>query len=504
MITPFYKKNFFTGVNYDFVTALKYEENEIERYDIPINKNGWLIDDLIRMVEDDNYEVDDLYYTFKKRYSDYGDFDYCLGHESLMAFYIDPISYPQFEVSQYRKQAQIYKQRIEAAKNESEKEWRQKSFNKWSYRQKRDYIDRCLPYIFACNYHNAIINNNIEKEYFIFSNETHGRFSYSKKITEDIGIEIKTNFCYGGSSSLVVTISYKGIPILPYSLWVRYYYAGFNEIIRCTRSFSPDRKNWENCMGFVVWFVKKAIKDPEAFVKETILDEVKVLMEGIEEVFHLSDNELKYYMKFDNNKKELQDKYYIGIKSARGASSDEIERYSIAPEEVKFAFRVEKITGALRFIKSLRELREIDCDFEQVINRLKEINELIYPELLNAIPPVRDYIKGLQSKLKPLEKRLDFVRQRWEYYENRLNKKLDKVDFDKRKEVEESFIKFNPQYTKFKNEYYDLLIQTSDLKDRIGNREWYLKKLEDALHLVLIHTNAVIMSKEQNSEEIKK
>ena len=495
MITSLYKNRFFEGVNFDYILALRYNDNSIERCEIPINKNSWLIDDIYRMVDDDKYEVDDIYYVFKNRYRDSGDFDYCLGHQSLLDYYIDTISYPSFDISEYRKQAQKYKDRIESAKSEATKEMCLKTFKKWNFTKKKEFINVCLPYIF--------VKNQIEQNYFSYSNETHGRFSYSKKITEDIGIEIKTNFCYGGSSSLVVTISYKGISILPYSLWVRYYYAGFNEIIRCTRSYSPDRRNWENCMDFVVWFVKKAMEDPEAFVKETILDEVKILMEGIEKVFHISDNELKYYMKFDKNNKELQDKYYIGIKSARGANSDEIERYSIAPEEVKFAFRVEKITGALRFIKSLRELREIDCDFEQVINRLKEINELMYPELLNAIPPVRDYIKELQAKLKPLEKRLDFVRKRREYYEDRLNKKLDKVDFDKRKEAEESFIKHNPQYIKFNNEYIDLLVQTRDLYDRIGNRERYLKKLEDALHLVLIHTNAVIKSKEQMCEESK-
>ncbi len=483
-----YKDRFFHGVNYDYIIALKYDDNDIERCEIPINKDEWLIDDIYSMVDDDMYEVDDIYNAFNRRYKDCGDFDYCLGHKSLTDHHIDAISYPSFDVTRYREQARIYTDRIKSAKSDASKEWNQKEFNKWSFLQKKEYLNKCLPYVFACNYHDALIKNDIKNNYFIYSNEKHGRFlKYDIKITEDIEIDIKTNFCFGSSSSFAVTITYKGIPIIPYSTWIRFYYAGFNEIITYTRSYFPDRKNWENCMDFVVWFVRKALENPEGFVKETIFDEVKNLMNGIEEVFNLSDEKMKYYMTFSNEDKEINDKYYIGI-TAHEADNKEMKYYSIAPEEVKFVFRMEKITGALLFIKSLRELREIDCDFEQVINRIKEINELIYPELLNAIPPVREYIAELQSNLAALEKRFDVVKKRYESYEDRLNKKLDKIiDKDKRKEAEESFVKFNPQYIKYKDEYIDLLIRIRELKERIENRGSYLKKLEDAKSRILRH-----------------
>lgn len=502
MITSLYKNRYFEGVNFDYILALRYEENNIEKCKIPIDKDNWLIDDIYRMVDDDQYEVDDIYYAFKARYQDHGDYDYCLGHNSLRNYYIDPISYPSFDVTKYRKQAQVYKDRINAAKSDAAKELNKKTFNNWNFLQKKDYINQCLPYIFACNYHEAIVKNNIEKNYFIYSNEKHGRYlKYAIKITDDIEINIETNFCYGASSSFAVTITYKGIPIIPYSIWVRYYYAGFNEIIKCTRSYYPERKNWENCMDFVVWFVKKAIDNPEGFVKDTILDEVKTLMDGLEKVLHISDEEMKYYMEFDNKDKVLQDKYYIGIRSGREANSNEIKRYSIAPEEVKFVFRMEKITGALRFIKSLKELREIDCDFEKVINRVKEMNEMIYPELLNAIPPVRESVAELQASLTSLEKRFNIVKRRYESYEDRLNKKLEKyTGTDERKKAEESFIKLNPQYIKYKNEYYDLLIQTGELKERLKKRESYLLKLEESKTLVLKHTSVAFKSIEQKSE----
>ena len=99
------------------------------------------------------------------------------------------------------------------------------------------------------------------------------------------------------------------------------------------------------------------------------------------------------------------------------------------------------------------------------------------------------------------EKRFDVVKKRYESYEDRLNKKLEKyIGTDERKKAEESFIKLNPQYIKYKNEYIDLLVQMGELKERIKKRESYLRKLEVAKSLVLKHTGVAFKSIEQKSE----
>ena len=197
---------YYEGVNFDYILALRNNDDVIEKLQIPIKKNEGLINDVFRMLEDDAYEADDIYRTFKRQYSDYGDFEYCLGFGSLTAYFIDPITYAYFDETKYRKQAKEYKDRIELAKNETIRDYRARSFNKWNYRQKLNYIDKCLPYVFASDYHDALVKYDVEKRYFIFSNETHGRFSYSRKVTEDIEIVLKTNFCYGSSSSLLAAI----------------------------------------------------------------------------------------------------------------------------------------------------------------------------------------------------------------------------------------------------------------------------------------------------------
>lgn len=479
-----FKNRYFYGVNFDYVLAVKYEDNKIEKQYIPIKKNNKLIDDLLSMVDDESCEVIDMYNAFIRNYSECGEFDYCLGHDSLKSYYIDPIGYPCFDKYNYTQQARAYKEKISLAKSEKVRNWYQKDFDIWNYRKKVDYIKKCIPYILACNYHDAIEEYNIEKNYFIYSNETHGRFSYSRKITEDVEVVLKTNFCYGKSSSLIVIVTYKGIPILPYSIWVNYFYAGFNEIIRCTRSYEPNRENWNVCMDFVVWFIEKAIENPENFVKEVMSQEVDDLVKGIEKLFKLTDKEMENELSISCADKIFQEKYYIGIRTARMASQQDVRYYTISPEEAKLVYRMEKITGALHFLESLRKLSDIYNGVDQAIIRIKEINALFYPEIHVAISSVTEYITEQVQTLKPIEKKLTIVRKEFVALDNRLNKRLKKVENDKRMEVEESFVKSNPRYKKLKDELCYLENKVQELKFRIANRENYLHQLEDAQSLV--------------------
>ena len=466
--------------------AVRYDDDKIEKCIIPIHKDENTIDEIYRMVDDDAYDVDDIKNLFRRKYGDNGDYEYCLGFSRLTDYYIDAISYPDYNTLKYWEAAKDYKDRIKKAKNETMKKRIQLMFNKWNRAEKKKYINQCLPYIFASNYHDAVVNNRIDKDYFIFSNETHGRFQYAHKITEDIDIEIHTNFCYGNSSSLAVIIKYKGIPILPYSIWVNYFYARYNEIIRCTRSYEPCRSNWNTCMDFVVWFVTKAIEQPEAFVKETIMQEVDGLIKGIEELFKLTDDEMEQRLS-TSIPDVFHDKYYIGIKTARMAVNNDILYYKISPKEAKLVYRMEKITGALHFLNSLRQLSEIYDGIDKTIDRIKEINLSFYPEVVEAIPPVQKHISELNGTLKPIEKRLNSIQQKFDDLDKRLNIRLEKADWDKKEETQKLFIGRNPQYLVYKEKISELTGQVLDLKYQIANRNHYLERLEEALILVNKH-----------------
>ena len=239
-------------------------------------------------------------------------------------------------------------------------------------------------------------------------------------------------------------------------------------------------------MDFVVWFVTKAIEQPEAFVKETIMQEVDGLIKGIEELFKLTDDEMEQRLS-TSIPDVFHDKYYIGIKTARMAVNNDILYYKISPKEAKLVYRMEKITGALHFLNSLRQLSEIYDGIDKTIDRIKEINLSFYPEVVEAIPPVQKHISELNGTLKPIEKRLNSIQQKFDDLDKRLNIRLEKADWDKKEETQKLFIGRNPQYLVYKEKISELTGQVLDLKYQIANRNHYLERLEEALILVNKH-----------------
>ena len=478
------------GVNFDYLLTIEFDGSKIEKQSIDILRSDYIISRLIAMVDDESVDADTMYHLFRNKIMDNGVFDYCLGYEQLRSRYISPIEYPTFDLRKYSKSYQEYKELIKKAKSEAIKEKAIDNFSRWNTKEKKDLLYKCLTYIYASDYSNAILCNNVESRYYMYSNEKHGRFKYEKSISDDIKLEVKTNFCYGSSSSFVVAISYKGIPIHPYSIWVKYYYAGFNEIIRCTRSYRPERQSWHFCMDFVVWFVNKALDNPDAFIKETVMDEVNILVKDLEEVLAISDEKMREKLSVSTlNDEYLNSKYYIGIRCVRDANQQDTSYYKIAPEESRLVYRLEKITGALHFLKSLRQLSDIYSDIFDTINRIKEINKQLFPEIIEAIPPVSVYIAQLNAELKPLERKIKIKQKRFDQLDEWLKKRLSSVEWEKTDETKDAFIKKHPDYKKLEMEISTLNEQVGQLKNRILNRETFLRRLQDSKLLIEQYTD---------------
>jgi len=489
------KSKYDNGVNFDYLLAINFDGKKIEKINVDISRSDYVISRLIAMVDDESVDADTMYHSFCNKIMNNGVFNYCLGYEQLRSFYISPIEYPTFDSIKYSQSYHKYKELIRKAKSEALKEKAIDNFSRWNKKEKKDLLQKCLTYIYALDYNNAILCNKVESRYFMYSNENHGRFKYEKSINDDIKLEVKTNFCYGSSSSFVVTISYKGIPIHPYSIWVKYYYAGFNEIIRCTRSYRPERQSWHYCMDFVVWFVNKALDNPDAFVKETVMDEVNILVKDLEEVLTISDEKMKEKLCVSTlNDEYLSSKYYIGIRCVRDANQQDTSYYTIAPEESRLVYRLEKITGALHFLKSLRKLSDIYSDIFDAINRIKEINKQLYPEIIEAIPPVSVYISQLNAELKPLERKMEIKQKRFDQLDEWLEKKLSSVEWGKKDEAKDAFIKKHPDYKKLEMEINTLNEQIWQLRNKILNRETFLRRLQDSKLLVEQYTDITRLS----------
>lgn len=281
--------------------------------------------------------------------------------------------------------------------------------------QKQNYFISAMHWIDARCYYDTVNQINRNETVKMFSKENIGWCNFFHKINDDINIALKTNFGYGRAAYFLLAIQYKGLAILPYSYIVRYYNVGMADIVRCTRSYLPHRESWSASFDFLSDFVNKSIADPDGFVRSYIMREVTEMMCGLEDI---ARNPTEFLNRIGGNTAEPC------VVNVRPMFSDEINRMKIYPKETAILFKVEKITGALEFLDSLKEIAKVVDMIQPHIDRLLEINMALYPEIQIAISEVgrriekQTLIKGklekedaeLSKELVPFEKEIAKLR----------------------------------------------------------------------------------------------
>lgn len=453
-------KNIAKGVNYDYILVLGLNCNQrLELEKVTIKRSISLIEKLYSYCEDRCFDIEDMFHALQGTYLTCKSFEYCLAHEYTASF-INEVKFPELNVHEYRKEEQSFKevayQRIYRKLKFSHRDWTETELKdetgkvvegelaSFNQKKKDSYIGKCLNYIYSYDYNHTLSLIESSKPVISFSNERHGRFSYEHQVNEDLKIRICTNFCYGSASTFRVIITYKDIELLPYSIWVKYYYAGFSELLHCTRSYRVNRSNWDVCMAFVVDFVNSAIDDPARFIRKTVMQEVIGMMEGLRGIYKLGKDYLNKIMEME----PTGESEYVGVRQIRHCNIIERKNYSIYPNEMYLVYRIGKISGALRFLDSLKQLASICNEVDSYIEEIYAMNVSVYPEVSEAIPPIVEDVQRLEKKLKTEEKRLESLENRFEYLDNKLDKILSRCNGDEREKRKESFVKANPSYEK--------------------------------------------------------
>ncbi|MCH5326379.1 MAG: hypothetical protein J1E29_04145 [Duncaniella sp.] len=494
------------GVNYDYIVALINRGDKVAVEEFAINRHYQEMTRALELLEDETADACDVYNAISKcLFSNL--YTYCLAHEYTDS-YINPISPVDFDYFSYRKllneaielrvanklkllskDVQNKRDKIEEARKSA---WEDLYYK--IYKTKKKLVDAALPYIYAYDYENALINYNIAENSIIFSHERCGDQRNNKfrenniehKINDDISVKISTNFCFGSSSYFHVTVIYKGIALLPYSVWVRYYYAGYSQLLGCTRSYKNKRESWHNCMNFLEKFINSALQDPDSFIHNEVMYEINGLIEGLEEIFNYDEEKFEKELLV---KERPGDERYIGIIGVWYALERDEQQYKIAPKEISMIYKMEKISGALRFLDSLRKIKEIYAEVSDVIERIIEMNRLIYPQVEAAIPPVEQEIRKLNSELQPLERRLNSCELSFARIDNKLQIRIKGVfDKEEKRKIKETFEKNNPKYIELRDLIDNLRSEKYDLENKIRKREEVLKKLNSYKSLILKYT----------------
>jgi hypothetical protein len=294
---------------------------------------------------------------------------------------------------------------------------------------KNKYVLWCKAYAIDLAYKKCTDDDNV----LTYSHRITGWADPVYQLTPNFSLELKTNFGYGSASYFYTRLKYKNIDITPFSDWVHYRFAQFNDIIRYSKSHVLTQQSWYEAMLFTKDACNLSLSDEKGFVNKYIIGECEAMVSGLERI--LTTNEIQLLR------------------------SNEFYKQKFNGHEL-VVFRGEKITGALDFITKILQFEGI-AQMSGFVKRIENSNRKLYPYLVSEIKLLEEKItKATQERidLQPEYDTLKLINQEFKSKKQQLfsqmitSGKLDKTTPDL-KVLENAFHLAEPGYAKFSEKF---------------------------------------------------
>lgn len=341
-------------------------------------------------------------------------------------------------------------------------------------RHKHIYEDVLKFWLQASCYYDTLKHVLEDESVCMYSLENVGWHSYTYPVHDDFEFKVNTNFCYGSSSYFQIIVKYKGIILLPYSHIVSYYHANMVSFLSSTRSFYPERCNWENCFKYVVELINEAYLDENKFIEKWIKQELRIMMERLECIMNDPDDYLENCLQnpLDEQKKDR-------LITVRNMNEEESNYYKVYRNEMTIAFQAEKITDSIQVIENLKQLSVIIPDVECSIEIIKNLNREAKPIFQNAIISIESDIENRKVELSKYKEELKRVEVSCSEYNEQCkqqwkdsSKQVDYSDFEK------DFIRNHTEYEMMLESKLKIKESISILKEDIDQRIVFKDKLK--------------------------
>ena len=163
-------------------------------------------------------------------------------------------------------------------------------------------------------------------------------------------------------------------------------------------------------------------------------------------------------------------------------------------DELTTLFKAEKITGALLFVESLRQLQEICGDMSALIDEILSMNKEVKPEISPVLKSVRSTIETFKREEMNLERQIKFKENRKLYFDKRKERIQAKMTFAEKIAHDKIFREKNPLYVKLEEEINELNQKVYNLQDKIRKRE----RVEERLTVCLKRTESIEAYKKED------
>lgn len=393
-------------------------------------------------------------------------FNYCKDPNSLSR------SYDNRWVSNFKIIEQIYN--CFASSTEDYNNFEIKSINHHQYFEfkiedikniKDDFLDCLLAYSIESAYERCKKDDSILTYSHRKSGWTHSPYKIGKNVIDNcectfnygnLAVWVITNFGYGKSSEFYVVLKYKNIPIIPYSNWIEYKYAGTFDIIQYTRDFRKINyenvniinETWFEVLEYLCEACNLSVANEYSFIEKYIIVELKKMVTGLEV--------------FMNDVKQ------------------ELPRGGIIQGYEYVNFRGAKISGALDFLSNITECENI-ISVNQYIDRIKVCNIIVLPILEKEFINIGNDLEKYQQEFNFIEAEFQKVKNQYDQLMQLRNSQLKYHDIFNRF-INNENIKNIPQlYFNIYREYCETKRKVDRLFSIKTNIQNYIIKIKDWL-----------------------
>ena len=476
-------------INIDYIGVVKEDNGAYKFEQMPIIESVELKETLKAMCNNPNRTLLDMQDAFAMQVNTENKvYNYCLPYSYSSAYIDYYIFYPElktYETYQADKDAKI--QEITAlVKNdeilEDDKAKRIKN-NIQEYDQllKDSFLSKAIRYIEAMDFTATCTHLRTLDSVKMFSHESARWTDNLYHINEDLIITVRTNFAYGSSARFFVNVCYKGIDLLTYTDIVKYYYANMQDIIQCTRNYTPARESWQTALAFVADLSNKTKAGIDEFAHNWIRNEVTEMMDRLQ---HIKREPKLALDNIIGNSSDI-----IGLESVRNITADEIQTYKTYPDEFALIFKVEKISNALALLAKLKEASIIYEDAISAIEEIKELNIAIAPEIKEAMERLKNELDVRQKELAQIENELDEAEKKKAPWANRFDeisiwllKRKPRPDYWSHRmfmdNLRKSYTRKYPEYAVAIERSKELAEKRANAKKDIRYRELFMERLQ--------------------------
>ena len=153
--------------------------------------------------------------------------------------------------------------------------------------------------------------------------------------------------------------------------------------------------------------------------------------------------------------------------------------YQKNPDEYELLFRMEKISGALRFVTSLEKFSTIFKFIRRAIVKIEDLNAEIYPELSASIIPLREEVTNLKNEVQKLSAEYELLEKKAERHYRKIEIIQDRYKKSEDKDkAEKKYYNRHPELAELEESMNKLNAELLPQRRHLSMREKFLDSLE--------------------------